>query len=85
MATSRRIYQLVKKLPIVVKKIGLVWNRADNGKKPDGIDILGHIPYDEAVSDASMQGKTVFDLDANSPALSAAGKIVENILELSSS
>ena len=83
--TARRIYQLVKKLPIVVKKIGLVWNRADDGKKPDGIDILGYIPYDEAVSDASMQGKTVFDLNANSPALLAAGKIVENILELSSS
>ena len=83
--TAQRIYELVKKLPIVVKKIGLVWNRADNGKKPDGIDILGHIPYDEAVSDASMRGKTVFDLDDNSPAFVAARKIVEKILELSSS
>ena len=83
--TAQRIYQLVKKLPIVVKKIGLVWNRADDGKRPDGIDILGHIPYDEAVSNASMQGKTVFDLDDNSPAFVAARRIVENILELSSS
>jgi len=83
--TARRIYQLVEKLPIVVKKTGLVWNRTGNDKKLDGIDILGHIPYDEAVSDASMQGKTVFDLDAASPALVAAGRIVENILELSSS
>ena len=41
--------------------------------------------YDKIVFDASMQGKTVFDLYANSPALVAAGKIVENILELSSS
>ena len=83
--TAQRIYHLVKKLPIVVKKIGLVWNRADDGKKPDGMDILGHIPYDEAVSNASMQGKTVFDLDDNSPAFVAARRIVENILELSSS
>ena len=83
--TARRIHQLVEKLPIVVKKTGLVWNRAETAKKLDEIDILGHIPYDEAVSDASMKGKTVFDLDAGSPALVAAGKIVENILELSSS
>ena len=82
--TAQRIHQLVKKLPIEVKKTGLVWNRADNGKKPDGIDILGHIPYDDAVSNASMQGKTVFDLDRSSPALTAARNIVENILELSS-
>ncbi len=83
--TAQRIHQLVKKLPIVVKKIGLVWNRADDGKEPDGIDILGHIPYDQAISSASMQGKTIFDLDGDSPALVAARKIVENILELSSS
>ncbi len=83
--TAERIYQLVKKLPIVVKNIGLVWNRAADGKKLDGIDLLGHIPHDEAVSKASMQGKTIFDLDDDSPALVAARRIVENILELSSS
>ncbi|MHC4433461.1 MAG: ATP-binding protein [Planctomycetota bacterium] len=83
--TARRIHQLVEKLPIVVRKTGLVWNRAETGKKLDEIEILGHIPSDKAVSDASMQGKTVFDLDAGSPALVAAGRIVENILELSSS
>lgn len=82
--TAERIYQLVKKLPIVVKKIGLVWNRAEDGKKPDNIDILGHIPYDEAVSNASMQGKAVFDLDRNNPALTATQKIVERILKLNS-
>ena len=83
--TAKRIYQLVKKLPIVIKKTGLVWNRAENGKKMDDIDILGHIPYDDAVSNVSMQGKTVFDLDENSPALMAARKIIDNILESSSS
>jgi len=83
--TARRIYQLVKKLPIVVNKTALVWNRAENGKETDDIDILGHIPYDDAVSNVSMQGKTVFDLDENSPALVAARKIIDNILESSSS
>lgn len=83
--TAQRIFQLVNKLPIAIKKTGLVWNRAGDERKPDGIDMLGHIPYDEAVFNASMQGKTVFDLDGSSPALVAARKIVENILELSSS
>ena len=83
--TARRIYQLVKKLPIVVNKTALVWNRAENGKETDDIDILGHIPYDDAVSNVSMQGKTVFDLDENSPALVAARRIIDNILESSSS
>jgi CO dehydrogenase maturation factor len=82
--TAERIYQLVKKLPIVVKNIGLVWNRAADGKKLDGIDLLGHIPHDEAVSKASMQGKTIFDLDDDSPAFVAVRRIVENILELTS-
>jgi CO dehydrogenase maturation factor len=83
--TAQRIHQLAQKLPIVVKKTGLVWNRAAGEKKTDNIDILGHIPYDEAVSDASMQGKTVFDLDEHNPALMATQKIVENMLKSSSS
>ncbi len=81
--TAQRIHQLVEKLPIVVKKTGLVWNRAENDRKPEGIDVLGHIPYDQAVLNASMQGGTVFDLDHNNPAMAATQKIVENMLELS--
>ncbi len=82
--TAQRIFALAKKLPIVVKQIGVIWNRTENSKEIEGIDILGHIPYDKAVSDASMQAKTVFDLANDSPALSAAGKIFEDILFLSS-
>ena len=82
--TAQRIFALAKKLPIVVKQIGVIWNRAENSKEIDGIDILGHIPYDKAVSDASMQAKTVFELANDSPAFSAASKIFEDILVLSS-
>ncbi len=84
--TAQRIFGLVKGLPIVVNKIGVVWNRSDNGKELNDIDILGHIPYDDAVVDVSMQGKAVFDLNKeDSPAFAAASKIVEDILVLSSS
>ena len=82
--TAKRIFDLAGKLPIVVKQIGVVWSRADESKKLNGIDILGHIPYDRAVSDASMQGKTVFDLRDDSPALAAARQILERILVLNS-
>lgn len=78
--TARRIFDLVKQLPIVVKRTGIIWNRANNGKQLDGIDTLGHIPYDKAVSDASMQAKTVFDLAEDNPAFSATRKILEDIL-----
>jgi CO dehydrogenase maturation factor len=81
--TARRIFELAKKLPISVKEIGVIWNRADSSKNVDGIDTLGHIPNDESIFDASMQGKTIFDLDENSAALSAVRKILESKLNRS--
>ncbi len=82
--TAKRIFDLSKKLPIVVKQTGIVWNRAENNKEIEGIDSLGHIPYDKSVFEASMQDKTVFDLANDSPAFSAARKIFEEILVSSS-
>ncbi|GAI18308.1 unnamed protein product [marine sediment metagenome] len=93
--TARRIFDLAKQLPIVVKQIGVIWNKSrapspvpripNNERRAtsdelDGIDIFGHIPYDKAVSDASMQARTVFDLANNSPAFSAARKIFKQKL-----
>jgi len=97
--TARRIFDLVKQLPTVVRQIGVIWNKSrapspvprvpDDERRAtsdelDGIDIFGHIPYDKAVSDASMQAKTVFDLANDNPAFSTAWKIFEDILVLSS-
>ncbi|MBC8470281.1 MAG: AAA family ATPase [Planctomycetes bacterium] len=77
--TAQRIFDLSKKLPIAVKKTGIIWNRSENDKEIDGIDNFGHIPYDKAVFDASMQDKTVFDLANDCPAFSMARKILEDI------
>jgi CO dehydrogenase maturation factor len=82
--TAQRISDLAKKLPIIVRQIGVVWSRTDESKELNGIDILGHIPYDNAVSGASMQGKTVFDIDDDSPALIAARAMLEHILVVGS-
>lgn len=80
--TSQRIFTLAKRLPISVKQIGVIWNRAGNSKELDGIDILGHVPYDKAVFNGSMQRKTVFDISDDSPAFLAVRKILENKLKL---
>ena len=83
--TVRRIFELAKQLPISVKEIGVIWN---NNRDPvrgmsderratsDGIKTVGCVPYDKAVFDASMQGKTVFELDENNPVFLAVQKIL---------
>jgi len=79
-ATAQRIFDLAKQLPISVKEIGVIWNRAESAKELDGIENFGCVPYDEAVFDSSMQGKTVFDIEKDSPAFSAVRKILEHKL-----
>ncbi|MHC4545852.1 MAG: ATP-binding protein [Planctomycetota bacterium] len=75
--TARRIFELAKQLPISVKETGVIWNRTENSKKLEEIKTFGHIPDDKTIFDASMQGKTIFDLEENSTALSAVRKILE--------
>lgn len=82
--TAKRIFDLSKKLPIVLKQTGIIWNRAESDKQIEGIDSFGHIPYDKSVFDASMHNKTVFDLANDSPAFTAVQKIFEDILVSSS-
>jgi len=81
--TAQRIFELAKQLPISVKEIGVIWNRAESSKQLDGIEVFGYVPYDQAVLDASMQGKTIFDLETNSPAFLSVRKILEKKLNLS--
>jgi CO dehydrogenase maturation factor len=78
--TAKRIFDLAKQLPISVKRTGVIWNRAENAKELNGIETFGCIPFDESVFNASMQGKTIFDLEKNSPAFSAVKKLLEQKL-----
>jgi len=92
--TAQRIFELAKQLPIAVKEIGVIWNKTDvvsndidkfeirNSKFE--IACLGCVPYDKAVLDGSMQGKTIFDLEGNSPAFLAVQEILEGKLNLKS-
>jgi CO dehydrogenase maturation factor len=78
--TARRIFELAKQLPISVKETGVIWNRTESSKKLDKIETFGHIPDDKTIFDAAMDGKTIFDLEENSAALSAVRKILESKL-----
>ena len=78
--TARRIFELAKQLPISVNNIGVIWNRADSGRELNGIDVLGCVPYDKAVLDASMLGETIFSVDRQSPAFLAVSNILEHKL-----
>jgi CO dehydrogenase maturation factor len=78
--TAKRILELAKQLPISVNQIGVIWNRANSFEKLDGIETFGCVPYDDAVLNASMQGKTIFDIERNNPALAAVKRILEQKL-----
>jgi len=83
-STAGRIAQLARELPIAVRRIGLVWNRTD--KPPEqvpqlnGVETLGCVPADEAVLEASMSGRSTFELKPDSPACLAVREIFYRIL-----
>jgi CO dehydrogenase maturation factor len=90
--TAKRIFDLAEQLPISVKQIGVIWNENhvplpvtrdasdEHRATSNELETFGCIPFDESVFNASMQGKTIFDLEENSPAFSAAKKILEQKL-----
>jgi CO dehydrogenase maturation factor len=83
--TARRIFELAKQLPTTVKDIGVILNRAnstENNRELEKIEVFGCVPYDKVVFDTSMEGKTIFDIELNSPAFLAVQKVVEYKLHL---
>ena len=82
--TARRIFELAKQLPIRAGEIGVIWNKAESAGGLDEIETFGCVPFDQVIFDASMQSKTVFDLEEDSPAFSAVRKILKHKLNLKS-
>jgi CO dehydrogenase maturation factor len=79
--TARRIFDLANRLPVTVHRRALLWNQvrpgaAAGGDAGTGVPVIGLVPYDPAVYDASLRGATVFDLEARSPAFAAVGEAV---------
>lgn len=90
--TAQRIFDLATQLPISVKEIGIIWNntspivdsQSSIGNKLDGIEIFGHVPFDESMFNALMKGKAILDIDEDSPAFLAMRKILEQKLTVNS-
>ncbi len=93
--TARRIYTLAKGLPIEVKRIGVIWNKSLDDERHKGteaqrhkalclndVETFGNIPYDTAVFEASLEGKTVFELSKDNSAFSVVRKILKESFEL---
>lgn len=84
-ATARRILALAERLPIVVRRRGVLWNKVADPAMVDtlGADlpVIGIVPYDDAVLEASTRGATVFDLPADAPAVAAVGDALAAILD----
>ena len=89
--TVRRISDLAGKLPISVKRIGVIWNKVLEKSDPDareysvdGVETFGYVPSDMDVFNNAVQGKTVLELAKDNPAYSAMDNILENALTLCS-
>jgi len=83
--TAKRIFELAKQLPISVKDIGVIMNRAnspEDNRELEEIEVFGSVPYDKVIFDASMEGKTIFDIGLNSPAFLAVQDVIERKLHL---
>lgn len=81
--SAKKIFELAKSLKIKIGSSGLIVNKVsgpmsaiDKEIKDTGLELLGTIPYDEAVVDWSISGKPVFELKSK-----AAGDMIKKILE----
>jgi len=88
--TAQRITDLARKLRITVKRKAIVLNRVP----PDGVheavrerlgrtrlDVVGEIPLDGAVAQASADGQPLLDLPDGSPMLASVREIIGRELE----
>lgn len=82
--TAKRIATLTDQLPITIKNVGIIWNKADS-EVEDGYDVeeignLGTVPFDSSVIHASQKNKSIFDLNKNNAALLAVKELLEDNL-----
>ena len=91
-ATSRGIQTaaLIKKMVqtdrvIKCEKLGLVFNRVQGNEEllkqaaqEIGLQVFGYIPQDENIAYYDLVGKSILELPATSPALSAVNNVVAN-------
>jgi len=84
--TAGRILGLAERLPITVRRTGVVWNKVAQAELVDALaddlPTLARVPFDDSVAEASTVGKSVFDLPADAPALAAVGEALARTLDI---
>jgi CO dehydrogenase maturation factor len=82
--TARRIFELAKQLPIVVREIGVLWNKTEcdypQEEESAALEVLTCVPDDAAVLEASRRGGSVFTLPDDSAAFQTVRAMVEHLL-----
>ena len=75
--TAERILGLSERLPVTIKRKGVVWNKVTDPDRlnvlADDLPTLATVAFDQALAEASMAGTPVFDLPADCRALEAVG------------
>lgn len=82
-----RIKKLAGSLDVNIRRWGLVINRNSGPLGPEqeqevrnsGLEVWGHIPEDEAVLSHAVRGRSVLELPADSPAVTATREMLQRI------
>jgi len=85
--SAARIKKLADSLDVNIRRQGLVINRLvgelnaqqQAEAEESGLEVWGHVPYDEAVLSHAVLGRSIMDLPPDSPALVATRKILDRI------
>jgi CO dehydrogenase maturation factor len=80
--TARRIHELARQLPIIVKGMGVLWNKT-NGDCPalEGLEVLAQVPEDTMILNASRRGENVFTLADSSPAFRTVRALIGRLMK----
>lgn len=88
LATAARIRELARELKIEVREEGLIIDRVEEGRgdweaeaRKAGLNFFGVVPRDPAIDKFDLEGKSLLELPASSPAWQAARSIFEKVLK----
>lgn len=85
--SAGRVKEIVTNVQIAVSKMGLVIGRSREGDagqlgrevENTGLELFGEIPYDPFVAEYDLNGRALFELPEDSPAVLAARKLFKGL------
>ncbi|NLA11292.1 MAG: AAA family ATPase [Firmicutes bacterium] len=85
--SAGRVREIIENVKLKIERMGLVITRTrpegmgklDEEIARTGLEVWGEIPFDPAVMEYDLEGKPLFDLPAESPAVQAALKLYQSL------